>query len=163
MTVSSREYAPFTRRLLTGLCLGSLALNIGCYSYQPVQSAPPALSERVSVTVNDRGRVLLADRIGPVLDRVEGRLVSADSSNVVLLVTRAIDLRGRASNWTGEQVTIPREAILGFQARPFSRGRTFALVAAIVGGLTALALSISLAVSGSGLKDAGPGGGSGQS
>lgn len=156
--LATRGFSRFTRRVLTGICAGSLALNIGCYSYQPVQSQPPQASERVSLTINDRGRVLLAEKVGPILDRIDGRLLRIDSTNVVLSVTRVTNLRGVSSNWVGEEVTIPREGILGYQARPFSRGRTAFLVGALVGGLIAIALSISLAVSGSGIPDD-PGGG----
>lgn len=152
-----------TRRLLTGICVVSLALNIGCYSYQPVQVQPPQAMERVSISLNDRGREQLTQRVGPILDRVEGRIVRLDSTNVVIAVSRVVNLRGETSNWVGEEVVIPRDGILGYQARPFSRGRTAVLVGALVGGLIAFALSISLAVSGTGKPDAPPdGGGNGQ-
>ncbi len=86
-----------------------------------------------------------------------------DSTKVVLSVSRVIDLRGTASNWVGEEVTISRDGILGFQPRPYSRGRTAFLVGAIVGGIVLFALSLSLAVSGSGIKEVPPpGGGTGQ-
>jgi len=160
--LATRGFSRNARRVLTGICFGSLALNVGCYTYLPVQSQPPQVTERVSLTINDRGRVLLADKIGPILDRVEGRMISIDSTNVVLSVTRVINLRGVASNWVGEEVTVPREGILGFQPRPFSKRKTVFLVGAIVGGILAFALSLSLAVSGSGVKD-GDGGTSGQS
>lgn len=161
--LATRGFSRNTRRVLTGICFGSLALNIGCYSYLPVQSQPPAAAERVSLTINDRGRVLLAEKVGPILDRVEGRLIRMDSTNVVMSVTRVINLRGVASNWVGEEVTVPREGILGYQPRPFSKRRTVFLVGAIVGGIIVFALSLSLAVSGSGVDDGPPaGGGQGQ-
>jgi hypothetical protein len=163
MQDSTRGRASLARRLVSVSCIGSLALQIGCYSYLPVQSELPRTSERISVSINDVGRVLLAERVGPTLDRIEGRLVSADSASVVLSVSRVTTLRGVSSRWLGEDVTIPRQAILAYQARPFSRSRTFALAAAIVGGLIALALSISLAVGGNGTPDPVPiGGGTGQ-
>lgn len=144
------------------VCMGSVALQIGCYTYLPVQSQPPQTADRVSVSINDRGRVLLAERIGPLLDRVEGKVIRADSAVVVLAVSRVVPLKGDATNWIGEEVSIPRDAILGFQARPLSKPRTFALVGAVLGGLLALALSVSLAVSGTGPVDPAPGGGVGQ-
>lgn len=143
-----------SRRLLSAVCAGSLALQIGCYSYAPVQGQPPAKPDRISITLNDRGRTLLAERVGPLLDRIEGRFVSADSTNVVVAVSRVVNLRKEATNWTGEKVSIPREGILGYQDRPYSRSRTFALVGALVGGLVLVITSISLAVvAGSGKKD----------
>ena len=149
MLDTARERVMLTRRLVAALCIGSLALQIGCYSYLPVQSQAPNPLERVSVTVNDRGRVLLGDRVGAGTNRIEGRIVRTDSAVVVLSVSRVIDINGNDSHWLGEEVSIPRDGILGFQARPISKPRTFVLVAAIVGGIIAIALSLSLAVGGS--------------
>ena len=156
---SASERSVLTRRLLSGLCAGAFAFQIGCYSFLPVQSELPVKADRISLTINDRGRVLLADRVAPLLDRIEGRLINADSANVTIAVSRVVNLRKDVSNWTGERVIVPREAILGFQDRPYSRSRTFALIGALIGGLVLLALSISLAVSGSGLPDPTSGGG----
>lgn len=143
-----------SRRFLSVLCAGSLALQMGCYSYTPVSSAIPVRPDRMSVTLNDRGRSLLSERVGPLIDRIEGRYVSADSTNIVLAVSRVVTLRNEGSNWTGEKVAIPREGILGYQDRPFSRSKTFAFVGALVGGLVLIAVSISLGVvQGSGKKD----------
>lgn len=153
MPFSIRGRGLLTRRLCTALCTAGLALQIGCYSYLPVQSQLPTTPQRISITINDRGRVLLAERVAPLLDRIEGRFVSADSTQVVIAISRVVNLRKDASNWTGEVVPIPREAILGFQDKPFSRSRTLAFVGAVVGGLVLLVASISLAVSGTGKPD----------
>ncbi|MGV3709610.1 MAG: hypothetical protein ACO1Q7_12285 [Gemmatimonas sp.] len=148
MSLSTRERFIFSRRLLAAVCAGSLAFNIGCYSYQPVQSQPPAIASKVSIRLNDLGRETLASRVGPLMDRVEGRLLSNDSTSVRLSVSRVVNLRGDASNWIGEEVTVPKAAILGYEPRPFSKPRTIALIGAVVGVLALVALSISIAVSG---------------
>lgn len=147
-----------SRRFLSALCAASFALQLGCYTFTPVQSDLPVRPDRISITLNDRGRTLLAERVGPLLDRIEGRYVSSDSTSLVIAVNRVVNLRGDGSNWLGEKVTIPREGILGYQDRPYSRSKTFALIGAIVGGLVLVALSISLGVvGGSGKKDEPPG------
>jgi hypothetical protein len=151
MPTAARKRALLTRRVISVLCIGALAVQIGCYSYLPVQSTPPVALQRVSLTINDHGRVLLSDRMGASINRIEGRLIRADSSNVLLAVSRVIAIDGVASNWLGDEVLIPREAVLAYQARPLSKPRTFALVAAVVGGLIAVVLGISLAVGGAGV------------
>jgi len=165
MGFSTRERRHLlSRRFTVALCAGSLALQLGCYSYAPVQSSPPVQADRMSITINDKGRELLRERVSPLVDRIDGRFVSMDSTNLVLRVTRVVDLRSGATNWMGEQITIPREAILGYQDKPYSRSRTFAFVGALVLGLIVVITSISLAVSGNGLPDPTPDpGGSGQS
>jgi hypothetical protein len=153
-----RGQALLSRRLVSVVCAGSLALQLGCYSYTPVQSQQPARPDRISITLNDRGRQLLAERVGPLLDRIEGRFVSSDTVNVIIAVNKVVNLRNEATNWTGEKVSIPREGILGFQDRPYSRSKTFALIGALVGGALLVITSISLGVvGGSGKKDP-PGG-----
>jgi hypothetical protein len=165
MLTAARKRGLLTRRVISVLCIGSLAVQIGCYSYLPVQSTPPSVHERVSLTISDRGRVLLSDRMGASINRVEGRIVRMDSSNVVVDVSRVITIDGVASNWLGEEVSIPRDAVLAYQARPISKPRTFVLVAAVVGGLLSLVLGISLAVGGAGVPTPvdKTGGGAGQS
>lgn len=164
MINSTRERSILTRRLLAAVCAGSLALNVGCYSYQPVQTQPPAAASRVSVRLSDGGRTEMASRVGASTDRIEGRLLSIDSTSIRMTVSRVIDVRGNASNWLGEEITVPKAAILDYQDRPFSRSRTVALVGAIIGGVVLAVLSLSLAVGGTGTGDPpGEGGGTGQS
>ncbi len=127
------------QRALGGLCALALALQIGCFSYLPVQSAPPVPAQQVGVVLNDRGRVLLGDRVGASVDRIDGMVVSRQDGSLVLDVYRVTDLRGNTATWTGERVSIPNEAILGYQARKFSKFKTFLLV-----GTIALAIISSL-------------------
>ncbi len=127
--VTSRSL--LTRRFASSLCVGALALNTGCFTYRPMQSSPPLQATQLGVSINDRGRVLLGDRVGQSVDRIEGRIVSSDDQNVVLDVYRVRDLRGNTSTWTGERVSIPKEAIMGYNERKLSLTRTFVLVGAI--------------------------------
>jgi hypothetical protein len=119
------------QRSLSVLCALALALQIGCFSYLPVQSTPPVPAQQVAVVINDRGRVLLGDRVGASVDRIEGKVISRQNETLVLDVYRVIDLRGNTATWTGERVSIPDEAILGYRARKISKFKTFLLVGAI--------------------------------
>jgi hypothetical protein len=124
---------------VSALCALALALQIGCFSYLPVQSAPPAPAQQVAIVINDRGRVLLGDRVGASVDRIDGKVVSRQNGALVVDVYRVTDLRGNTATWTGERVSIPEEAILGYRARKLSKFKTFLLV-----GTIALAIISSL-------------------
>ena len=127
------------QRSVSVLCALALALQIGCFSYLPVQSTPPAPAQQVAIVINDRGRVLLGDRVGASVDRIDGKVVSRQNGALVLDVYRVTDLRGNTATWTGERVSIPEEAILGYRARKLSKFKTFLLV-----GTIALAIISSL-------------------
>ena len=115
----------------------TLLLQIGCYSHGPIQTAPPPVAEQVGVVLNDRGRALLADRVGPIIQRIEGRQVKRQNGEVTVAVSPVVDLRGNTTKWTGEEVTIPEDAIMGYQPRKFSKLKTFLLVGAVVAGIAA--------------------------
>lgn len=118
-------------RSLSCLCTLALALQIGCFSYLPVQSTPPAPAQQVGVVINDRGRVLLGDRVGASVDRIDGKVISRQGGTIVLDVYRVTDLRGNTATWTGERVSIPEEAVLGYRARALSKLKTLLLVGSI--------------------------------
>lgn len=118
-------------RSLSCLCALALALQIGCFSYLPVQSTPPAPAQQVGVVINDRGRVLLGDRVGASVDRIDGKVISRQGGTLVLDVYRVTDLRGNTATWTGERVSIPEEAVLGYRARKLSKFKTLLLVGSI--------------------------------
>lgn len=132
------------RRFVGGLCAGTLSLQIGCYTFQPLQTSVPATGKRFAVTLNDRGRFLLSDRLGSAVDKVDGLLVEVDSMNSTLEVYRTTDLRGNQASWTGERVKVPKDAITGYQERQFSRRRTYILVGTMVGAVVASMLLVNL-------------------
>ncbi len=133
------RWETFAQRSVSSLCALALALQIGCFSYLPVQSTAPLPAQQVGVVINDRGRVLLGDRVGASADRIDGKVVSRQDGTLVLDVFRVTDLRGNTATWTGERVSIPEEAILGYRARKVSKLKTFLLV-----GTIALAIIMSL-------------------
>ena len=144
MRTRSHRGATWRRRATLSLGACTLAFQWGCYTYLPVQSAPPAAQQRGAVVLNDQGRLMLAERLGPLVDRVEGTFVSHDSTGVVLEVTGTKDLRGGSSMWSGERVEIPSTAILGFRERQLSKSRSILLGSAIAGGLAAATFGLSL-------------------
>jgi hypothetical protein len=127
----ARGRSSIASRALAAACGATLALQIGCYSYLPVQSTPPMVAQEVGIVISDRGRVLLGDRVGATVDRIDGRVVSRQNGTITLDVYRVTDLRGSSATWTGERVSIPEEAVMGYQARKFSKFKTLVLVGAI--------------------------------
>jgi hypothetical protein len=164
MTTSSmNRRARRWRRFVGGLCAVSLSLQMGCYTYKPLQTSIPATGERIAVLLNDRGRFVLGDRLGSAVDKVDGLLVGADSLNVTLEVYRTTDLRGNVASWAGERVPVPRDAITGYQERDFSKRRTWLVVGVTVGAVLVTMLMVNLNVLG-GPSHSDPGSGtSGQS
>lgn len=127
--------AVIVRRAVSCLLTGAMALQMACYSYAPLQTVAPVPPRQVGVVINDRGRTLLGDRVGALVDRIDGQVVSIDSQKLVMHVYRVTDLRGTGSTWTGEEVSIPREGILGFRERKLSKFKVLLLV-----GVAALAV-----------------------
>lgn len=118
---------------------GALALQMGCYSYLPVQSAPPQTKgdDRVAIVLNDRGRTLLGERVGPLVDQIEGRIDKRENGSITMMVFRVRDLRGDYSTWTGETVQIPEDAVLGYRPRKVSKIKTALFVGVVVAAISA--------------------------
>jgi hypothetical protein len=163
-TLSMNRRSRFGRRFVGGLSAAALLLQIGCYSFLPLQTSTPAIGKRIAVVLNDRGRVTVGDRLGQGVDKVDGLLVEGDGSNVTLEVYRTIDLRGTAASWTGERVQLPRDGITGYQERQFSKRRTAVLTITIVGAVAASLLLTNFDLfSGFTRDNPGDGGSSGES
>jgi hypothetical protein len=108
----------------------------GCYTYS-LPTVAPAPGAPVSLSLTDRGRAALVDRVGPEMDRLVGTLVSTTDSNYVLTVLETVTLRGVSAKWSGESITLSRDLVGGVRVRTFSRGRT--LLVAGTGGAAAVA------------------------
>lgn len=163
-TLSMNRRWRLWRRFVGGLCAAALMLQMGCYTYQPLQTGVPATGSRIAVVLNDRGRATLGDRLGSAIDKVDGLLVGGDDTSVTLEVYRTMDLRGNAATWTGERVQLPRDGITGYQGRQFSRRRTFLLVGTVVAVIVTTALAVNFNLfSGFDREDPGSGGSAGES
>ena len=141
------------RRVTLSLLACTTALQWGCYTYRPVQSAPVPPQQRGAVVLNDQGRLLLSDRLGSLIERVEGTFISHDSTGVVLEVTGTKDVRGGSSLWSGERVEIPSSAILGYQLRELSRSRSLVLGGSVIGLITAATFGLTLDLFGGDARD----------
>jgi hypothetical protein len=118
----------------------------GCTSFLAVQSTPPAqATAEVGVVINDRGRELLGDRIGAYVERIDGRIEKRENGQLTMQVYRVTDLRGNTSTWTGEVVTFPESAVLGYRPKTLSKFKTGLLLGAVTAViLTTLRMSLDI-------------------
>jgi hypothetical protein len=143
---------PFAFRL--GVCAASLAAAQACYNYVPVETAP-SVGERVAFEITDRGRVQLADRFGPGIESIDGRVLEINPTDYVINVYRVMQINGSSAIWTGEQSRIGRDVVGSIRRRELSKGRTALLVGGIAAGVIALTAR-GLAGSGNDAPDSGP-------
>lgn len=103
----------------------------GCYEYRPLTSDVTPVGEPVALQINDAGRAALAEGFGPGLLGVEGTLVSASPNTFVIKVEQISQINGGTSQWSGEQVEIPRADVSTLEGRRLSASRTALLAVAI--------------------------------
>ena len=102
----------------------------GCYEYVPVNSPAETVGKVVELKITDPGRVGLADRFGPGLDRIEGRLVSERDNQLTLSVSNTTTVEGTNTKWAGESVSLNRGFIGTVRSRRISPTRTTILAVA---------------------------------
>jgi hypothetical protein len=114
----------------------SVAISLmACYTYRPLSTAAPEPGTRVSAQLTGQGSHQLAGQLGPDVLHVEGEVVEVDSASLNLVVREIESFRGIRSDWNGEQVRLPREAVVGIQERRLSIGGT-----GLMGGVMAAGL-----------------------
>jgi hypothetical protein len=117
--------------------VGGCLLVAGCHTMVPVVGSAPLLGTRVSLVVNDAGRVALGEAVGPEVAELEGRLVDRDSTRLVLSVSMVRLLRGGVQVWSGERVTVRREHVSTVRERHLSKSRS-----AVLAGVASAALAV---------------------
>jgi hypothetical protein len=113
-------------------------LLTGCYTYRPLATPDPVPGDRVSAQLTVDGSRELAGQIGPEVLHVEGDVLDADSTGLNLEVREIESYRGIRSDWHGEQVRLPRQAVAGMQERRLSIGGTTVLGGVLTAGLYAV-------------------------
>jgi hypothetical protein len=123
------------RMLRLACVVGALISGTGCYAYTPAFNAPSSGVE-VSVSLTDKGRAALGDRVGPEMDQLRGVLTESTDSSVSLTMRETVSLRGVSAKWADEAVALRREYVSTMRLRTFSRGRS-AVVAGTFGAAAA--------------------------
>jgi hypothetical protein len=111
------------------------AVLSACYTYRPLTDPTPSAGQRVSAQLTTEGSRELTGEIGPEVLHVEGNVIQADSSGLDLDVLEIESYRGIRSDWHGERVRLPREAVAGMQQRRLSIGGTGLMGGALTAGL----------------------------
>lgn len=107
----------------------------GCYRYTGVEILHPQPGAQVRLQLTRAGADALATRLGPGTAAVEGTVRGEGDQGLELTVTQTTRWGdGGTVRWTGEPVTIPRDAIARTEQRTLDRGRSFA-----AGGVAVLA------------------------
>ena len=135
--------------------LGSVPYLAGCYASMPVQGTPVA-GTTVVLDLNDRGRVVLGDQIGPSATKVEGEVASASDSLYSLRVRSVSYLNGQSNRWSGEPLSVSTNLISKTAQRSFSRTRTTLLGVAAAAALAVLITSTNLIGNASGGEKGNP-------
>ncbi len=137
-----RQSALLRRRAIVCVLAASLMLQQACYTSVPVAGASTMPAGLVTIQVNERGRLLVGNKLGSLVDKVVGRIVRADSVNIEVAVETAEDVRGSMARWGGERFTIPREGIGTMAEKKVSRWRTALLLGGVVVGIVVALLTI---------------------
>jgi hypothetical protein len=120
---------------MTKLALPLIALLAACYTYRPLSSPSPLPGQRVSAQLTTEGSRDLTGTIGPEVLHVEGNVIEADSNSLDLDVLEIESYRGFRSDWHGERVRLPLQAVAGMQQRRLSIGGTSLMAGVLTAGL----------------------------
>ena len=126
LTVSSRR----VRRALSAVLL----VVCGCQRYVELGNSPADTRGDVRLTVSDETASVQYGAIGSNVRQVEGKVISANDSAVIVAVTSVQRRTGFGESWNGESVSIPRRSIVMLEGRQISFSRTLATVGAVVAG-----------------------------
>jgi hypothetical protein len=119
-------------------------LTGACYSYQPVQGVTPKPGTRVNLTLTERAVAEYGTRLGPQATYIEGNVIDVDSAGMRLAILRVEDARRTGTDWKGEEVTFPREAIARVTERKLSVGATAIMSGLAVGSVVGAYLAFDL-------------------
>jgi hypothetical protein len=136
-------------------CVATVAALSGCYKWTPLETVTPASGTRIAVDLTSVGTDTLARYVGPNAVAIEGRVLEAEASDLLLAVSVVRKRNGEEDFWKGEAVSIPRATISGLRQRRLAAGRTLL----VAGAVAALGATVGAAASSGGSGGGGNGGG----
>jgi hypothetical protein len=145
------------RTLAAAFMAASTVASSGCYRYQPIEAASPALGTEVRVRLTDAGAVSLAPLVGNRIETIDGRISSVADTAVTLSVTGTTDRLGVDVPWKGEQVTFPRAAVASLERKSLDRGKSYLAGGIAAGLLAAVGIGFSITGNGGGSSSGGTG------
>jgi hypothetical protein len=112
-----------------------------CHTYIPVESSTPPVGETFAFLISDRGRIGLADRLGPGVARIEGRMTGTEGNEYLISVRSVALLNGTTDSWSGETMRLDRDFVDRLQRKELSKTRSWLLAGAVAGGVAVLIAS----------------------
>jgi len=134
----------------------------GCYETLPLQQGPPPSTVTVQLSLNDKGRVAVGDKLGTGVAKIEGVVTAQDAQSYTVAVSHVMQTNGNVSTWNGELVTVAKDGTDGYQIHRYNKTRTVALAVAITAGVVVFFLTTKL-LGGGNTNDTSSGGGGPQS
>jgi hypothetical protein len=131
--------------LMKPFCGPALALCVmlgACYEYVPARSATSLLGQRVQLSLTDSGSVVMASRVGPSVDAIEGNLLADSAGAYVLGVTLTRARSGGETDWREERVAVPHPLVASLAQRRLSRSRSTFAGALMSAGLVAVTVGL---------------------
>lgn len=120
-----------------------LCLSLGaCHTTRPMERIPSA-NDEARVRLTDLGAAMMAPIVGPGVTGLRGTITALDSTTIRMSVIAVLDRDGLENRWLGEQVTVKREHITGFDERELSGFKTALVVIGIGAGMFVLGRTIS--------------------
>jgi hypothetical protein len=104
----------------------------------------------VQISLTDSGAVVLASKLGPSVDALEGTLLADTAGVYRVAVTQTRTRSGVETDWRGEDVPVAHGLVSSFGERRFSPSRSAFAGALATAGLVGVTV---------GLRGAGKGGG----
>jgi hypothetical protein len=93
------------------------------------------VAERVQFVMTDQGRVGLAGKLGPAVEKVEGTVLRVTEEGYDISVVGVRHIGGESARWNGEQVTLGKDHVAAFAVRRYQRSRTVLLAAGVTLGV----------------------------
>ncbi len=112
-------------------------LSMGCYSSVPVETEPRP-GQEIVVGLTDVGSKELAQYLGPKVSVVNGRYLGTAADSLQLSVTSTETRTGEEHFWTGEDVSISKQAVATLSEKKISTLRSALLTAGIIGAVLAV-------------------------
>jgi hypothetical protein len=118
------------------LGIAALCASTACYHYAPMEPSAIQTGAAVRLDLSSAGSTRMTPILGAGTNSVEGTILAATDTGYRMSVSGTHKATTGAVRWSGEQVTVPRDAIERVQTRSLDRKRTLGVAAlAILAGV----------------------------
>jgi hypothetical protein len=127
----------------TGPLLVLCALSgLGCYEYLPARNSASLQGQRVQFSLTDSGAVVLAPKVGPSVEAIEGELLADTAGTYVVAVALTRGRGGTEIDWRGERVAVAHGLVSSVAQRRFSPTRSAFAGALMTAGIVAVTVGL---------------------